>query len=139
MYYSISFPFQTSLPHLNLANKHGITLILVYIHTHLNVEANYLSWGKLVPERHLLPCIAQSAFQHWGQLKEDLLASSFTSQCQHYYTLENALLLGSMGLSTFNHPWTHWMSYVFHPLALLPLVLSKFLAENVTGQFRLFF
>ena len=28
---------------LNLANKHSIKIIPAYIHTHLNVEANYLS------------------------------------------------------------------------------------------------
>ena len=31
---------------LSLTNKNGITLILAYIPTHLNVEANYLSWDK---------------------------------------------------------------------------------------------
>ena len=39
---------------LNLADKHSITLIPVYILTHLIVEANYLSQGKLVPEWHFL-------------------------------------------------------------------------------------
>ena len=29
------------------------------------------------------------------------------------------------------------MSYAFPTLALVPLVLSKFLAEHITGQFRL--
>ena len=41
-----------------------------------------------------------------------------------------------MGLNMFNHAWTGWVSYVF-PAALVSLVLSKFLAEHVTGQFRL--
>ena len=31
---------------LNLADKHGITLIQAYISTHLNVTANYLSWER---------------------------------------------------------------------------------------------
>ena len=35
----ISLDFLT----FNLANKNGITLILVYIPTHLSVEADYLS------------------------------------------------------------------------------------------------
>ena len=30
---------------LSLTDKHSITLILAYIPTHLNVEADYLSWG----------------------------------------------------------------------------------------------
>ena len=48
---------------LSLDNKHGIPLISAYKHTLLNVEANYLSWGMLVPQWHLLPSIAQGALQ----------------------------------------------------------------------------
>ena len=47
---------------LNLANKCGITIIPAYIPTHLYVEASYLSWGMLVPERHLLPHNCPSSF-----------------------------------------------------------------------------
>ena len=45
---------------------HGITLITAYIPTHFNVEANYLSLGKLVPEWHLFPCICQAALFVFG-------------------------------------------------------------------------
>ena len=76
---------------LILADKHGITLIPAYIPTHLNVEADYLSQGRLVQEWYLLPCIAQAAFQLWGQLEMDLLVSSHTNQYQHYYTMKNPL------------------------------------------------
>ena len=48
---------------LNLANKYDITLIPAYIPIYLNVEAAYLSLGRLVPQWHLLPCIAQAAIQ----------------------------------------------------------------------------
>ena len=47
---------------LNQADKYVITLIPAYIPTHLNVGANFLSGGKLVPEWHLLPHIS------WGAL-----------------------------------------------------------------------
>ena len=33
----------------NLADKHNISLLPVYIPTHFNVAADYLSWGRLVP------------------------------------------------------------------------------------------
>ena len=58
-----AYPFPTRIVcHiLNLPNKHCITHIPAYIPTHLNVEANYLSQGRLVPEWHLL-CIAQAVF-----------------------------------------------------------------------------
>ena len=43
---------------------------------------------------------------------------------------------GNLGLNAFNHHWTYQVSYVFPPPLLFPLVLSMFLAKNVTGQFR---
>ena len=66
----------------------------------------------------------------------DLLASSCSTQCQHYYTLETPLPPGALGLNAISHPWTFQVSYVFPPPALVPLVLSKFLAEHVNGQLR---
>ena len=41
--------FEMGVLHINLANMHGITLIPAYIAAHLNVEADFLSWGRLVP------------------------------------------------------------------------------------------
>ena len=121
---------------LSLADKHGITLIPAYIPTHLNVEADYLSWDQLLPEWHLLPQVAHAAFCLWGLPEVDLLTSSHSTQCQHYYTLETPLPVGALGLNDFSNPWTFQVSYVFPPPALVPLVLSKFLAEHVNGQLR---
>ena len=42
----------------------------------------------------------------------------------------------SGGLTVECHPWAYQMSYMF-PQALVPLVLSNFLAGHVTGQFRI--
>ena len=83
-------------------------------------------------EWHLLP---QVAFHLWGLPKVELLASHST-QCQHYYTLESPLPLEALGLNAFNHPWTFQASYLFPPAALVPLVLSKFLAEHIKDQLR---
>ena len=80
--------------------------------------------------------MAQAAFHLWGLPEVDLLASSHSTQCQHYFTLETPLPLEALGLNAFSHPWTFQVSYVFPPLALVPLVLSKFLAEHVSGQLR---
>ena len=121
---------------LSLMDKHGITLLPAYIPTHLNVEADFLSWYWLLPGWHLLPQVAQAAFHLWGLPEVDLLASSHSTQCQHYFTLETPLPLGALGLNAFSHPWTFQVSYVFPPLALVPLVLSKFLVEHVNGQLR---
>ena len=116
----------------------GGSLIFVpaYIPTHLNVEADFLSRDHLLPEWHLLPQVAQAAFCLWGLPEVDLLASSHSTQCQHYFTLETPLPLGALGLNAFSHPWKFQVSYVFPPPALVPLVLSKFLAEHVNSQLR---
>ena len=119
---------------LSLTNKHGITLIPAYIPTHLNMETNYLSWGQMLPEWPLLLQVAQAAFHLWGLPEVDLLASSHTTQCQCYYTLESPLSLGALGLNAFSHPWTFQVSYVFPPPILVPLILYKFLAGCVNGQ-----
>ena len=121
---------------LSLTDKHGITLLPAYIPTHLNVEADFLSWDWMLPEWHLLPQVAQAAFCLWGLPEMDLLASSRSTQCQHYFTLETPLPLGALRLNAFRHPWKFQVSYVFPPPALVPLVLSKFLAEHVNGQLR---
>ena len=121
---------------LSLTDKHGITFLPAYIPTHLNVEADFLSRDQMLPEWHLLPQVAEAAFHLWGLPEVDLLASSHSTHCQHYFTLETHLPLGALGLNAFSHPWTFQVSYVFPPLALFPLVLSKFLAEHVNGQLR---
>ena len=121
---------------LSLTDKHGITLLPAYIPTHLNVEADFLSKDQMLLEWHLLPQVAQAAFCLWGLPEVDLLASSCSTQCQHYFTLETPLPLGALRLNAFSHPWQFQVSYVFPPLALVPLVLSKFLAEHVNGQLR---
>ena len=43
---------------------------------------------------------------------------------------------GTLGLNAFSHPWNFQESYVFPSPALVPLVLSKFLAEHVNSQLR---
>ena len=47
------------------------------------------------------------------------------------------MLLGALGLNMFKHLWTDKVSFVFPSPTLVPLVVSKFQAEDVTGQFRL--
>ena len=121
---------------LSLTDKHGITLLPAYILTHLNVEADYQSWDQLLPDWHLLPQVVEAAFCLWGLPEVNLLVSSHSTQCQHYFTLETPLPLEALGLNAFSHPWTFWVSYVFPPPALVPLVLSRFLAEHVNGQIR---
>ena len=118
---------------LSLTNKHSITLIPTYITTHLNVETDYLAQGWLLLEWHLFLQMAQVAFHLWGSTRGDLLTSSETTQCQHYYTLESPIPLRALGLNAFKHPWIFQVSYVFPTPALVPPVLPKFLAEYIKG------
>ena len=83
---------------LSLTDKHSITLIPAYIPTYLNVEANYLSRGQLLPEGHLLPQMAQVAFCLWGLPELDLLASSHTTQCSMLVLLHPGNSTTSRGL-----------------------------------------
>ena len=80
---------------LGLTKKHSITLIQAYISTHLNVEADYLLWGWLLLEWHILPHIAQVALHLWSPPEVDLFASSHTTPCKHYYILETPPPLGA--------------------------------------------
>ena len=96
---------------LSLTDKHGITLLPACIPTYLNVKADFLSWDWLLPEWHLLPQVAQAAFHLWGLPEVDLLASSHSTQCQHYFTLETPLPLGALALNAFKHPWNFQVSF----------------------------
>ena len=80
--------------------------------------------------------MAHAVFHLWCLPELDLLASPLSTLCQHYFTLETPLPLGALGLNTFSHPWIFQVSYVFPPLALVPLVLSTFLVEHVNSQLR---
>ena len=73
------FLFRLACWILSLTNKHGITLLPAYIPTHLNVEVDFLSWDRMLPEWHLLPQVAQAAFHLWGLPEVDLLASSHST------------------------------------------------------------
>ena len=61
------------------------------------------------------PSVAHATFHLWGLPELDLLASSHSIQCQHYYTLETPLSLGALWLNAFSHPWTFQVCYVFPP------------------------
>ena len=124
-WYSISFLFQASL----LLFKSGWQ---AYVPIHLNVEAYY---HCKVQEWHLCYHIAQTTLQ---------LGVNWRWICWNIHIPINVSIITpwksttsrSLGINTFNHPWTYQMSYVFPP-SLVPLVLSKFLAEHVTGLFIL--
>ena len=102
----------------SLTNKNGITLIPAYIPTYLNAEDDYLFWDQMLLEWHLLPQVARVAFHLWVLPEVDLLASSHSTQCQHYYIFKFPLPLGALGLNAFNHPWAFQVSYMLYFLFL---------------------
>ena len=83
---------------LSLTNKHSITLLPAYIPTNLNEEADFLSWNQMLPEWHLLPQVALAGFHLWGLPEVDLLSSSHSTQCQHYFTFGNSTASGGLGV-----------------------------------------
>ena len=122
---------------LNLAKKNSIIIIPAYI-TYKSHCGRWLSITEKVGSRVASPSSHSSGLMSTSfQPEVGLLASSFASQCQHYYGLENPLTLWAMVLNAFNHTWTCHVSYVFPSTPLVLRVLSKFLEEHITGQFRL--
>ena len=89
---------------LSLTIKHGITLIPIYIPTHLNVKADYLSWVWMLPEWHLLPQVAQTSFHLWILPEVDLLASSFTTQMPVLLYLGISTTSGGLGVDCLQPP-----------------------------------
>ena len=65
---------------MNQANMHCTYFLLAYIHAHLNVKADYLSQGRLIPDWCLLPYKAEATFQLWGQLEVDGYVGILTYQ-----------------------------------------------------------
>ena len=116
---------------LHLVDKHCVTLIPEYISSHLNVGADYSLWGWLVPEWYLLFSHSSISISAVGSIRcrsVGILAYQSMSALLHLGYLWEPL--GWM-LSTI---LTYQVSYVFSSPALLPLVLSKCLGEDVTGQ-----
>ena len=86
------FSFQTSLHILNLADKHGITLILAYIPMHFNVETAYMLWGKLAQEFRifLLANLRRHLNQIWICWHPHIpISVSITTLCKHCYLWRN--------------------------------------------------
>ena len=81
---------------LSLTDMHSITLIPANITTHLNVEANYLSKDQMLPEWHLLPQVAQTAFHLWD-------FQSWT--CWHLLIPLNASIIAHWNLHYLWGPW----------------------------------
>ena len=82
-----------------------IILIPVYIPTYLNVEADYLSQGRLVPV-YLFPHIAQMAFQLRVNQSKSCLHLHIS---YHHTTPRRILSLAAFGFSAFNHPSMYWL------------------------------
>ena len=130
-------PFLSSLACqiLHLTNKHGIILLPAYIATHLNVRQIICPgigcfWVGTFSLRWLRWLFAFGDFQRWPA------GIFFFYSMPALFHLGNPTASGGIGLNAFSHPWTFQVSYVFPPPALIPLDLSKFLAEHVNGQLR---
>ena len=115
---------------LSLTDKHGITLLPAYIPTHINVEADFLSW---------IGCFQSGTFSlRW--LRQLFTFGAFQSGPPgifSFYSMPalfhfgNSTASGGLGVECLQPSLEISVSYVFPPPALVPLVLSKVLAEYV--------
>ena len=104
------FLFRLACQILSLTDKHGITLIPAYIPTHLNVEADYLSWDWMLPEWHLLPQVAQAAFYLLGPSRDGPAGILSFHSMPALLHLGISTTSGGLGLNAFNHPWMFQVS-----------------------------
>ena len=121
---------------LNLADKHGITLIPTYTFSHLSVEANYLSQGRLVKSGTCFLVQLRMPF---------IFGVSQMWTCLHPHGPINVSYATPWEIQKLWESWD-WMFSTTIDLSsglcvfsscIGPLVLSRFLAGHVTGQFRL--
>ena len=122
---------------LNLAKKHGITLIPAYIPTHLSVEADYLLWGRLAPEWHLFFLICLKWHFNFGVNQNGIVNMLMYQSMLALLYLGESTTSGSLGVKCFQPTLgTLDESYIFYSY-ITPPILSQFQVEHVTGQFRL--
>ena len=89
---------------LHLIDKLAITCIQVYIPTHLNVEADFLFWGKLLHEWYLLSSIAQTAFQLGSTRGGSVGILTYQSVLPLLHSGES-ITSGNLGVECIYHPW----------------------------------
>ena len=132
------FLFLTSITSclFNVTNKLDVTLIATYIPAHLDVEADYLMWVKLVPEWYLLPHTVKWYF-NFGVMFWWICWYPHLSINVSITTLENLLPQKSHGVEHFQPYFEVSGELYICPSALVLLVLPNFQAEHVTRQFRL--
>ena len=100
------------------------------------MEDDYLSCSQLIPEWHPLPQMAQAAFCLWAYQRWICWHPPVPLSASIITPWKLPLLLGGFGVEYLQPSLGIQVSYVFPPPALVPLVLSKFLAEHVKGQLR---
>ena len=93
--------------------------------------------GRLFPEWHLLPDIAWETFLLRDQLEMDMLAPSCTNEFQHLLYFWESVTSHNLGVEHFEPFLAVQISCTFTATTLVPIVLSKFLTQHVTGKFWL--
>ena len=121
---------------LSLTDKHGITLLAVYIPTHLKCGGRLSVLGSGASGVASSPKVAQTAFHLWGPSRGGPAGIFSFHSMPALLHLGISTASGALGLNVLNHPWTFQVSYLLPPAALFPQVLSKFLVEHIKGQLR---
>ena len=132
-WYSISFSFQISLPHLGSGWQ---TWYYTYssIHSYQSQGGKWLSiTGKASPRvtspsLHCLSTFLALGSTRGGSVRNFMYQS--VSPLLHFWT---SITSRTLGVKYIQPPWQFQVSNVFPPQALIPLVLFTFLAEYVTS------
>lgn len=101
---------------------------MLYIPGMINVEADALSWGKVVQDWSLRPDLAQTLFRIWSRPEIDLFALSEAHLLPHYFTIHRHDP-AALALDALHQNWSFNHLYAFPPPQLIPLTLAK-LAES---------
>ena len=93
---------------------HGSNHIPAYLPTHINVDADYLSQGRLVPEWHLLPHIVCSISMLGSDGGGSVIIFKYKSISGLLHLGKIPLPLGALGMNAFNHTRTFgWVMCLF--------------------------
>ena len=117
---------------LNLPSNHGNN-------SHSSLHTNSFQvrcWLSFMREIGFCMAFYSCSISTSGSIMGGFLASSYTN-CQHYYTLKTPFPTEILRLNVLNHSWQLEVNYMFPSHAVVLIVLFSFLAEHVTGQYRL--
>jgi hypothetical protein len=116
-----------------LAHQHQIRLLLAFIPSEENVQADAASRVQLVPDWHLAPRIFFQMSTLWGLPQIDLFASRQSAQMQRFFSWKAAD--APEAIDALSLRWDFALAFLFPPIPLHKRVIRKL--ELCRGTFLL--